>query len=55
MARLQGHGGAAVLEIGAGQADDVAAIMADVGLAEAGRWRDLAEIERCLVLGHAAD
>ena len=55
MARLLGRGGAAVLEIGAGQADDVAAIMADVGLAEAGRWRDLAGIERCLVLGHAAD
>ena len=55
MARLLGHGGAAVLEIGAGQADDVAAIMADVGLGEAGRWRDLAGIERCIVLRHAAD
>lgn len=52
MARLLGHGGTAVLEIGAGQADDVVAIMAEVGLAEAGRWHDLARIERCVVLRH---
>ena len=55
MARLLGCGGAAALEIGAGQADDVAAIMADIGLVEVGRWRDLAGFERCTVLRHAAN
>ncbi len=49
-ARLLAPGGAAVIEVGAGQADAVAAIMAGHGLVEAGRRRDLAGLERCVVL-----
>jgi release factor glutamine methyltransferase len=43
--------GLAVLEVGAGQMDDVSALAADNGLAELGRRRDLAGIERALMLG----
>ena len=43
-------GGAAFLELGEGQARPIAAIMAETGLTVAGTRRDLARIERCLVL-----
>ncbi|MGA3306511.1 MAG: peptide chain release factor N(5)-glutamine methyltransferase [Stellaceae bacterium] len=43
-------GGAAFLEMGEGQARPIAAIMAETGLTVAGTRRDLARIERCLVL-----
>ena len=52
LARLLAPAGAAVLEVGAGQAPRVAAVMADYGLAERGRWRDLSGIERCVVVRH---
>ncbi|HLG87908.1 MAG TPA: peptide chain release factor N(5)-glutamine methyltransferase [Alphaproteobacteria bacterium] len=42
--------GLAVLEVGAGQMDDVSALAAENGLAERARRRDLAGIERALVL-----
>lgn len=45
--------GIAVLEVGAGQADRVATLMAAAGAAERARWRDLGGVERCLVLGQA--
>ena len=50
LARLLGPGGRAIIEVGAGRADDVAAIMAEGGLVEIGRRRDLAGIERCILL-----
>jgi len=50
IARLLAINGIAILEIGAGQAAGVLAIMADAGLMEAGRRRDLAGIERCILL-----
>ena len=53
MARLLAADGVAVLEIGAGQAAAVAEIMVRAGLVEAGRRRDLAGIERCIVMRHA--
>ncbi len=53
IARLLAPGGAAVVEIGAGQAAAVGAIFAASRLAVAARRRDLARIERCLVLRHA--
>jgi release factor glutamine methyltransferase len=49
LARLLAPGASACLEIGAGQADAVATILQSCGLRVAGRWRDLAGIERCLV------
>jgi len=49
--RLLAPEGRAVLELGRGQADAVAGIMAGVGLAEIERRRDLRGVERCLVLG----
>lgn len=52
LARLLGPGGAAVIEVGAGRADAVAAIMAGQGLVEKGRRRDLAGVERCILLSH---
>jgi release factor glutamine methyltransferase len=51
MARLLAPAGAAVVEVGAGQARAVASLMSAAGLGETGRRRDLAGIERCLVLG----
>jgi release factor glutamine methyltransferase len=48
-------GGAALLELGAGQAAAVAAIMAAAGLRQAGLEADAAGRPRCLVLRHAAD
>jgi release factor glutamine methyltransferase len=48
-ARLLAPGGSVVLEIGQGQGDAVAAILARHGLVVAERRPDLAGIERCLV------
>jgi release factor glutamine methyltransferase len=48
-ARLLAPGGSVALEIGAGQGDAVAGILARAGLALEERRRDLAGIERCLV------
>lgn len=50
--RLLAINGIAIVEIGAGQAAGVSAIMADAGLMEGGRRRDLAGIERCILLRH---
>ncbi|MBI4184025.1 MAG: peptide chain release factor N(5)-glutamine methyltransferase [Proteobacteria bacterium] len=46
--RLLRPGGRAFLEVGAGQAAEVSAILARAGLAVRARHRDLAGIERCL-------
>jgi release factor glutamine methyltransferase len=48
-ARLLAPDGLCALEIGHGQGDAVAAILARHKLAVSKRWRDLAGIERCLV------
>ena len=48
-ARLLARGGVCALEIGFGQADAVISILKRQGLHIAGRYRDLAGIERCLV------
>lgn len=45
-------GGLAALEIGLGQAEDVTALFSRAGLAAAGRRRDLAGHERCLLFCH---
>lgn len=50
IARLLAPGGVAALELGAGQADGVAALMRAAGLETVERRRDLAGHERCLVL-----
>ena len=50
VARLLAPAGAAVLEVAAGQAGAVASLMSAEGLAETARHRDLAGVERCLVL-----
>lgn len=52
--RLLAPDGRAVLELGRGQADAVASIMAAAGLPEIERRRDLRDVERCLVLGRPA-
>lgn len=52
LARLLRPGGRAVIEVGAGRADAVAAIMAEQGLVESGRRSDLAGVERCILLHH---
>lgn len=52
LARLLAADGLAIIEIGQGQADAVAAIMVEHGLSEIQRRRDLAGIERCIVLHH---
>ena len=52
LARLLNPAGLAVVEVGAGRADAVAAIMAGQGLVERGRRRDLAGVERCILLQH---
>jgi len=46
--------GTAIVEIGAGQEEDVALLARACGLAEARRERDLAGTVRCLVFTHAA-
>jgi release factor glutamine methyltransferase len=48
--RLLSESGVAVVELGAGQAEPVAAIMRQIGLVTEEICRDLAGIERCLVL-----
>jgi release factor glutamine methyltransferase len=48
--RLLSESGVAVVELGAGQAKPVAAIMRQAGLVIEKSYRDLAGIERCLVL-----
>ena len=50
LSRTLAKEGVAILELGIGQGDAVAAIMADAGLAETGRKADLAGIDRTLVL-----
>jgi release factor glutamine methyltransferase len=50
LARCLERRGLAILELGAGQGDAVAAIMAEVGLRERVRRRDLAGVQRALVL-----
>ncbi len=52
LTRLLAPGGVAIVEVGAGRADAVAAIMAGRGLAEIGRRRDLAGVDRCILLRH---
>jgi len=52
VARLLAPAGRVVIEVGDGMADAVAAIMASRGLTETSRRRDLAGIERALVLIH---
>ena len=53
-ARLLAQGGLCALEIGFGQGDAVAALIAAQGLTVVGRCRDLAGIERCLLARHQA-
>ena len=48
-ARLLAHGGLCALEIGSGQGDAVATLLAAQGLIVAERRRDLAGIDRCLI------
>lgn len=50
LARLLDPGGFGVIEVGAGQAASVAEIFASQGLDQAARHRDLAGVERCLVV-----
>jgi release factor glutamine methyltransferase len=49
LARLLAVGGIAALEVGQGQADDVAALLADAGLRPGTHRRDLGGIDRCVV------
>lgn len=53
LCRLLAPGGHAVLEIGAGQADKVARLATEAGLAVAGCARDLAGLDRALTLDHS--
>jgi release factor glutamine methyltransferase len=53
IARLLRPGGWALLEVGAGQADRAAAILAQSGLDEQARHADLGGVERCLVMAKA--
>ncbi|MDP6473473.1 MAG: peptide chain release factor N(5)-glutamine methyltransferase [Alphaproteobacteria bacterium] len=48
-ARLLAPGGRVFVELGAGMGDRVAAILGGSGLAESGRRKDLAGIERCAI------
>jgi release factor glutamine methyltransferase len=50
MARLLAPGGVAALEVGAGQAQDVVALLAIAGLPGASVLRDLGGVERCLIV-----
>lgn len=52
VARLLAPGGVGAFEIGAGQADDVERLIEAAGLVLYERRRDLAGVERCLILGH---
>jgi release factor glutamine methyltransferase len=53
-ARLLAQGGLCALEIGFGQGDAVAALLAAQGLTVVERCRDLAGIERCVLARHQA-
>ena len=53
IARLLAPGGLAALELGAGMADDVAALFRASRLVEIGRRCDLAGVERCALFAHA--
>ena len=53
-ARLLAPSGLCALEIGAGQGDAVAALLVAHGLSEVERCRDLAGIERCVLVRHRA-
>jgi release factor glutamine methyltransferase len=53
MARLMCRNGFGVFELGAGQAQSVAALMRHSGLAISGIRRDLAGVERCLIIGRS--
>ena len=55
VARLLAPGGSAALEVGADQAPRVAAVMADYGLVEGARRRDLSGIERCVLVRHGEE
>ena len=55
VARLLGRRGAAAIEVGAGQASLAAEIMVCHGLVETGRRRDLAGVERCLVVRRSGE
>ncbi|WP_096700706.1 peptide chain release factor N(5)-glutamine methyltransferase [Magnetospirillum sp. 15-1] len=50
MARLLASGGVAALEVGAGQAAEVSALLAAAGLPGATTRRDLGGIERCVIV-----
>ncbi len=50
MARLLAPGGVAALEVGAGQAAEVSAVLAAAGLPGATTRRDLGSIERCVIV-----
>jgi release factor glutamine methyltransferase len=50
LARRVAPGGFAILEVGAGQANDVEAIFAGAGVVPVARRSDLAGIERCLIM-----
>jgi len=51
IARLLAPKGFAVIELGKGLAEEIARLMCATGLTEIDRRRDLAGVERCLVLG----
>jgi len=51
IARLLAPGGVAVVEVGAGQAADATAILAEAGLALRAVRHDLSGVDRCIVLG----
>jgi len=53
LVRRLARGGHAVIELGAGQGDEVAGIMAEAGLRELARRLDLAGNERCLIMSAA--
>jgi len=50
MARLLTHDGMVFLEVGAGQAQDVAKIGAACGLEFMGMYKDLNKVDRCVIL-----
>ncbi len=52
--RLLAPHGRAIIELGKGQVAAIADIMEEAGLQAIERRRDLADVERCLVLGHPA-
>lgn len=54
IAALVSPGGAAVLELGAGQADSVMRLARDAGLADVAMQHDLAGVRRALVVGRGA-